>query len=139
MLSGRIEYDELTLGDFIGSQFQQWFAVGRFFPVAIIVVSYVWDVCDTLLKYRAVHLGFIILNGLTFFLLVKKLSGNLRIAGLTIVFLPMLFQFNPRWDGITSFGPLNQLAFLLVICSLLSLVHYLEQGKEKILIAYTCF
>jgi hypothetical protein len=134
LISGRIKYEEVTLSGFIASQFQQWFAVGRFFPVAIIVVSYVWDVCDTLLKYRAIHLAFIGLNGLTFFLLVKKISGDLRIAGFTIFVLPMLFQFNPRWDGITSFGPLNQLAFLLVTCSCLSLIKYLDQGKKLFLV-----
>ncbi|MBU3625046.1 hypothetical protein ICN48_02165 [Polynucleobacter sp. JS-Safj-400b-B2] len=134
LISGRIKYEEVTLSRFVASQFQQWFAVGRFFPVAIIVVSYIWDVCDTLLKYRAIHLAFICLNGFTFFLLIKKLSGDLLIAGFTIVFLPMLFQFNPRWDGITSFGPLNQLAFLLVTCSCLSLVNYLDQSKKIFLV-----
>jgi hypothetical protein len=133
LISGKIKYEDVTLSGFIASQFHQWFAVGRFFPVAIIVVSYVWDVCDTLLKYRAIHLAFIGLNGFTFFLLVKKLSGDSRIAGLTIFVLPMLFQFNPRWDGITSFGPLNQLAFLLVICSCLSLINYLDYGKKLFL------
>ena len=133
LLSGTTQYGDSSLAEFIEKQLYQWFGVGRFFPVAIITISYIWDFCDSLIKYRVIHLAFIALNALLFFKFVLKISGSNRIAGLTILFLPMFFQFNPRWDGVTSFGPLNQLTFSLVLISWLSLIKYLNTRQQRFL------
>ena len=133
LLSGTTQYGDLSLIEFIEKQLRQWFGVGRFFPISIIVGYSIWDFCDSLIKYRVIHLSFVALNGVLFFLFIRKISGSYRLAGLTILLLPLFFQFNPRWDGVTSFGPLNQLAFSLVLISWLSLIQYLNTRLKKFL------
>ena len=50
-------------------------------------------------------------------------------ASLAAFFLPILLQFNPNLDGVTSFGPLNQGVLLFVLLSWLLTYRYVTSDK----------
>lgn len=113
---------------------QKWIEAGRFFPLSIIVVIFIWDICDTLIKYRILHLLFVLVNAGLVFYLSFRLTRKIELACWILICIPMLFQFNPRWDPITSFGPLNQLVFMLILISWIFLIKYLDSGNVIFLI-----
>lgn len=103
---------------------------GRFYPLAIITTYPIWELCDTLVKYRVMQLAFILLNAIALHRLLTNLTHSQWLPSLAILCVPMVFQFNPRWDPITSFGPLNQFVLLLVLTAWLSLQNYFVTGRR---------
>jgi len=113
--SGYTKYfDQQIISAFI-RDFRQWFSLGRFFPVAIITGSIIWQIADTVAMFRFIQLGLVVVNGILIFYLVRQISNNLKFTLLVILSVALVFQFNPRWDPISSFGALNQIVFLLTL------------------------
>lgn len=139
LVYGSINYGDSTFQQYLSNQLQQWQLHGRFFPISITIISYIWSFSDSLFEYRMIHLVFIFLNCVFFYVLVRKISKSARFSGLVIILLPLFFQFNPRWDGISSFGPLNQLALLFVLVTWIFLINFIESGSFKLLVASLIF
>ena len=113
--SGYTKYfDHQIISSFI-HDFRQWFSLGRFFPVAIITGNLIWQIADTVSMFRFIQLGLVVVNGILIFYLVRQISNDLKLPILVILSVSLVFQFNPRWDPITSFGALNQIVLLLTI------------------------
>ncbi|MBZ0097402.1 MAG: hypothetical protein K8H75_18790 [Sulfuricella sp.] len=107
---------------------------GRFFPLAIITGYPIWEINDTLVKYRIMHLAFILANAFVLYRLLVGLTQNRWLPSLVLLCVPMVFQFNPRWDPITSFGPLNQLVLLLVLAAWLFLQNFFSTGRRHFMV-----
>jgi hypothetical protein len=119
---------------------KQWmFEAGRFFPFATFSGPFLWSFQNTLFTYRVVHLSFVISNIFITYKLISTISKSKLIPWLFLIALPMTFQFNPRWDPITSFGPLNQMCFLFVGLSWLFTLQYLKSKQLYFLVLVFLF
>jgi hypothetical protein len=106
----------MSLGDFLAEQLQQWVVQqGRLFPVGIVLGTSAWWIADNLLAAQALRITFTLLNVFVFSALIRLLSRDLRLPAVVVMSLSLVIQFNPRWDGLSSFMPLNQTVLLFVL------------------------
>lgn len=129
-LNGVLSVLHLNLSQFISKMLDLWVVqTGRFFPTSIAIVYTFWTIAEDLRVYRLLQVGLVIVDIGLFWLLVRKISDSPWLASLTIFFLPILLQFNPNLDGVTSFGPLNQGVLLFVLLSWLLTYRYVTSNK----------
>ena len=129
-LNGVLAVLHLSLAQFISKMLDLWVVqTGRFFPTSIAIVYTFWTFAEDLQIYRILQLGLVIIDIGLFWLLLRKISGSLHLASLAAFFLPILLQFNPNLDGVTSFGPLNQGVLLFVLLSWLLTYRYVTSDK----------
>jgi len=131
-LNGVLTVLHLNLVQFILKMLDLWVVqTGRFFPTSIAIVYAFWAIAEDLKINRILQIFLVIVDIGLFWLFVKKISDSPQLASLAIFFLPILFQFNPNLDGVTSFAPLNQGVLLFVLLSWLLTYRYMILDKAS--------
>jgi hypothetical protein len=134
LTSGSLVYSGKTVWVLVMEQLLLWASNGRFYPLSVIIGSPLWEVCDTLFKYRFVHLFFVFANAVQMYILLLNICRSHVYPSLVIYCISLVFQFNARWDPITSFGPLNQLVLFFVLSAWIFLQYYYVTGKKYFLL-----
>lgn len=132
VLLGETIVRDISVIDFIKEQLKVWlFDNGRFFPLGIFFGYSFWGVADTLVKARAFQISLVIANAVFFFLTLSRVYKGKHLSPLALIFLSVVIQFNPRWDGLSSFAPLNQLVTLFVFVSWWSTLNALNTTSTR--------
>ena len=121
--SGEVIALGISKFDFVLGMLKHWtFEVGRFFPVSVLVGYTSWIWADTLFKSKLIQLGLAVINVVLFYLVIARVSKNNRMPVISVLMLAATIQFNPRWDGLSSFAPLNQLVLVFILGAWLSML-----------------
>jgi len=139
LFSADIQYFNDQFIRIIKVELKKWFSYGRFFPVTIISGSIIWELSDNILTYRLIQITLLIFNVVLFIYLIKKVTNNLNFSLLVLLNIPLVFQFNPRWDPISSFGGLLQIFLAFAILAWIFTYKYIEKRKNIYLILAVFF
>lgn len=108
----------MSLSDILREHLEEWvIRQGRLFPLGIFLGYTAWWAADNLLAAQILRITCALLNVIALFGLTRLLSPGTRLPGLVVLSLSLVIQFNPRWDGLSSFMPLNQTVMMFVLCS----------------------
>lgn len=118
VLRGEAIARNISVLDVVREQLKVWLTQnGRFFPLGVILGYSYWGIADTLFKARTSQILLVVLNVIFFFLMLRRSFKTYHLPAVAVIFLSTVFQFNPRWDGLSSFSPLNQLVTLFIFIS----------------------
>jgi hypothetical protein len=106
---------------------------GRFFPFAGYAFL-LFYLTPELLHYRLAILAFILLDLGLIAWLVKRLTGDRVLGGLTVLLVPACFQYREFYDPILSFHAMMPLILVLTLGSLLLLDLFLTQRRAAYLL-----
>ena len=132
---GTLLYFDITIHEHFQNLFRIWtIENGRFFPVSLFAGVYGWYFLEELSQARAYQLTLAALNVWMWFGIIRTISNSKLLAWKAIIFLGLVIQFNPRWDGLTSFVALNQMVLFFIQLSVLCVMaaYYFKQGKYKV-------
>jgi len=107
---------------------------GRYYPLS----NYAYFLFDfahgSAFIYKTIILLCVITSLLLFALFIKEVFFRTDIAVISILVIPLFFQFRIFYDPITSFHTFMQVLFILLISSLILLNRYLLTGKPTYLV-----
>lgn len=106
---------------------------GRFYPVSMFFVFYAAYFFHNVIVYKILLLVMVIINIFVFGLLIENITSNKYISYLSMLLMPLMFQFRLYHDPVLSFYGLMQLFMLLTLCSLLFYSKYLKCNDTKYL------
>jgi hypothetical protein len=138
VLNGYLIANNLTLREYAIGQIQLWIDNGRLYPLAAITGMWSWHYFDTLLQARYYQISMAVLNIFIWYLLIRELLKSELIPLISILLLSCTIQFNPRWDGLTSFQSLNQLVFAFINFSALFLIYGINKFDKINIIFIVC-
>lgn len=104
--------------DILREHLREWLTrQGRLFPLGVVLGTTTWWIADSLVVAQTLRITFALLNVFVLYRLVQLLCPGTRLPGLVVLSLSLVIQFNPRWDGLSSFMPLNPAVMMFVLCS----------------------
>lgn len=116
VLPGEIMARGWTLGEFIERYIKGWaIQNSRLFPISLWFTYSSWFWFGSLWASHLVQYSLALVDVVLFFYLVRRLAPAARVPWLAVLFLTAVIQFNPRWDGLSSFVPLNPALVLIVL------------------------
>lgn len=131
---GTRQYYNATLHQTYLGWIQMHIALGRFIPL-IELTPVFWEFINNLIIYKLLVITLIVSNVLIFGYLIYILTGSFSLGAMSMLLAPISFQLRLYHDPILSFNMQLQIVFLLVTISLISLVFYLKNNKNKYLLA----
>ena len=142
-LVGLLQLQHQTITQLIQQEITRWITTtGRFFPLSLITSYSVMYFVPDLTTYRWLHMAWVAADLLVFFALIHNLSGNFRIALLSVLITPTLFQLRDYHDPISSYAYLLQVAMFLGSSSLLLLTRFRKTSETWTLVGslalYAC-
>jgi len=111
----------------------------RFIPLVSISSSVIFILISNLYLYKMSILFLTVTNILLFRYLIELITRSKALSFLSILFLPLSFQFRFFHDPILSFGGLEQIVFLYTLSSLIFLEFYLRTNRKYLLLASLFF
>ena len=106
--------------------------MGRFYPLAVYAYLIDFLVTDVFL-YKLIILISVLITLLLFGYFVYLLTKSKALVVLSLLVIPISFQFRLYHDPILGYHAFLQVLFTLLLLSLIFLMHYLETGKTKYL------
>ncbi len=134
MINGILSYQRITVFQyFYDIIYNNWFlTLGRFFPLS--VYAYLLDFFVTnVFLYKLIILISVIFTLLLFGYFVYLLTKSKALFVLSLLVIPLFFQFRLYHDPILGYHALLQVLFTLLLLSLIFLMHYLETGRTRYL------
>jgi len=138
-ISGKVPYEYMTITSYTYEAIVGWMKNGRFFPIAVAYLYYVFDWFDSIYSYKMLMLVVTVTSNLLFSLFIYLFSKNKHISLLVLLITPILFQYRFYHDPILSFHGLMPLLFSFFIVSLIFLLKHLENGNKLHLTASFLF
>ncbi len=129
-VKGIIDTDNWSLLDFTAHYFKAWIAnQGRFYPLAWYLYA-VFYYIDSVFAYKLCILIFICGDIIVFAFFLKRLIRKTNVTYLSVILLPLLFQFRNYHDPVLSYHFLLQIVFLYSTASLLCLQKSIEEHSR---------
>ena len=141
LTDGGLSYSNRNIFDHTFSLLKNWMDSGRFYPLAFYSYS-MFVTFNTLFAYRTFQIVLNLAVILSFSFFVKKLTRNDLYAIVSILILPLFFQYRYYQDPITAYHGMLQLVALYMIWALILHTTGLEKGKLRYqlvgMILYAC-
>lgn len=132
-LKGYLHANNINFLQHVENELIKWFDHGRLFPLSIIYGSASWYFFDTLALMKVYQISITIFNIFLFYKLLLTVTEDKKYSTLVIIILACSIQFNPRWDGLTSFHALNQITLIFITSSALMLLRSMvEVNSHKL-------
>jgi len=129
-IKGDLQYTHQNLAQGILGSIKSWLDQGRLFPVALITLYILFTFAGNLVVYKSLIILSVVVNILLFGYFIRIITNSLSVSFLSMLIMPILFQFREYHDPIMSFSMLQQNVFLFIIISLILLVFYIKSSKK---------
>lgn len=135
---GDLQYNHQSLTQGILGSITSWLSMGRLFPIASIIGYLLFTFAGDLIVYKSLIILSIILNIFLFSYFIRIITNSPSLSILSMLIIPIFFQFREYHDPILSFNMLQQNVFLFIIISLILLVFYIKRTKRIYLFLSLC-
>jgi hypothetical protein len=138
-LKGSIEIQNISIANYIKKQINDWLIQGRLFPLGLIITYTVAYYINKLVVYKTIVMVMVIINILLLGKLTERISGDKYVALLTMIIIPILFQFRLYHDPILAFRGMTQIFMTFMLSSLILFIKYLETNRLRDIIISLLF
>lgn len=129
--SGYLKYNNISNFEHTKTIATNWFEHGRIIPGIFYGYSFWIGPFKSLNTYKIILIIANLISIILFGFILKKITKSNNIFWLSLILLPIFFQFREYPDPTTSFGPLLQLIWIKFSLSIIFFIKYLEENKEK--------
>lgn len=132
-IDGYLKYNNESILDFTNTVTVSWFKEGR-----ILNFFYLYPIWagpfKSLNTYKTILIITNLISIILFGFILKKIIKSNNIFWLSLILLPIFFQFKNYPDSITSFHLLLQLIWIKFSLSIIFFIKYLKENKKKYLL-----
>jgi hypothetical protein len=136
MVSGLLINNNTDVLTFTYQIVSSWISNGRIFPLAF-YMYFIFLFVHNFFYYHLLILIAILVDILLFGYFIQIMTKSTYISLLSMLIMPLLFQFRAYHDPILSFCMLLQIVFFYLITSLITFTCYLKHNKKRYLIIST--
>lgn len=129
-IKGDLQYTHQNLAQGILGSIKSWLYAGRLFPIASIIGYFLFTFASDLIVYKSLIIVSLIINILLFGYFIRIITNSTSLSFLSMLIMPIFFQFREYHDPIMSFNMLQQSIFLFIILSLISLIFYIKNDRK---------
>lgn len=129
--NGYLKYNNISNFEHTKTIATNWFENGRIIPGIFYGYSLWIGPFKSLSTYKTILIIANLISIILFGFILKKITKSSNIFWLSLILLPIFFQFREYPDPTTSFGLLLQLIWVKFSLSIIFFIKYLEENKEK--------
>ena len=132
-INGNLQYNDQNLAQGILNNIKIWLEMGRFFPINLVIINCIFAFANNLILYKSLIILSILANILLFAYFIRIITNSPSLGFLSMLVMPILFQFRNFHDPILGYSMHQQSLFLFIIISLIFFVFYMESTKSRYL------
>jgi len=131
-ISGTLARQNVSLIDLLHTGIVVWAKSGRFVPLNFILTFSLFDFMHgNLILYKSIIVVGVLINIIIYYYFIKLLSGSSAFATLSILLVPIFFQFRPTYaDPILAFNLLLPFLFSCLLAAAILMIYYIKYRKN---------
>lgn len=129
--NGYLKYNNISNFEHTKTIATNWFEHGRIIPGIFYGYSLWIGPFKSLSIYKTILIIANLISIILFGFILKKITKSNNVFWLSLIVIPIFFQFREYPDPTTSFGLLLQLIWVKFSLSIIFFIKYLEENKEK--------
>jgi hypothetical protein len=133
-IKGTLQYTNHSVSQAILGEYKYWLSMGRLFIIAPLYGYSLFALVNNLTLYKSLIILSVIINIILFGYFIRIITKSTPLSLLSMLIMPMFFQFRNFHDPIMSFAMIQQNLFSFIMLSLISLLIYIKNNKNIYLI-----